>query len=541
MQVLVLPGISDGAKAAEIDVVGHGSPRDPHRRSKGRAEHHVAPPACASSAVIAGSSARTRPYQPESQHSLSQISGLVHAVIDGRTAPTDFARVLAARANDAEWLATLGLALNDLGGLVAAGKTGAVTRYKAQAVSAARAAQQRQDALDRCTAERDDLALKVTKLEAEFLRLKDEQDFTSLFAPAPKEPQTARGVAFASVARRAREHALLEKGAQTAYASIQAQMEASQRRDRIQLQSERAKSDRSVIQSQLNLAKSNRKAETSRADFRIKEMAKQLADAESDRSVIAEQLLIKERARLNLAEVETEKARRGEGRSRAQASAAAEVLAETQSEVRLLRDELSRVRFALQMEKSDNESLQAANGSLRATVKREAAISAARLARLAPEQLGETAPSSSPPATKTPRYMGALDREVRPQRTPSYMSALDREERITGASYPAPLRLSVLEKPDHAVPAFVHEVEFGEKGDADPYLEDSLQFGHSHTSMHEEHGSLGSNRGTTMMGSPIGWREAARHGRPPGTPNIRVDFTVEPPWGLEFSNGSAYR
>ena len=295
------------------------------------------------------------------QHNMAEVARLMQGVIEGSLAAPAFARTIQSRSADTEWLVALGLAMRELGGLIERTATVPFERQKALTAQSQSLALRRQEALDRVTAERDELRLLVRTLEKDTSKMRQDMDFLSMFSPPPPPVDgaasagtspRAKGGRFSSLVgkvseqeREARRRAAAEDAAR---AAANAPSPAAQRQHRITVHSTTFKAHEKDFAARLDVVQDAHKGEISRMADRFENMRRSQQAAADAREQQTTDRRKKEERRLKEAELEADVAREREATSRAQAAAAADVLREQQLELAELRAELDRTKHQLQ-------------------------------------------------------------------------------------------------------------------------------------------------------------------------------------------------
>ena len=123
------------------------------------------------------------------QMNMQEVARLMQGVIEGQIAAQSFARAVQMRSGDNQWCIALGLAMRELGSLIEQTAKIPFEQQKALTAKAMHQAHQRQEALDRVLAERDELRILVRTLEADISKMRDQLDFLSMFTP-PQPPMS---------------------------------------------------------------------------------------------------------------------------------------------------------------------------------------------------------------------------------------------------------------------------------------------------------------------------------------------------------------
>ena len=114
---------------------------------------------------------------------IASVAQLLRGVIDESLETSVFAQTVARQASDPGWLSALGMAIREIGLLISdSGKDSAIDRQKELAHKAYRVAQQRQEELERCKIEKEELQAIISVRDREIAELHSEREFLSLFS-----------------------------------------------------------------------------------------------------------------------------------------------------------------------------------------------------------------------------------------------------------------------------------------------------------------------------------------------------------------------
>jgi hypothetical protein len=292
------------------------------------------------------------------------IAKLLRDVGDGSMATAEFARTLKGRADDAEWLQALGMALRQLTALMEgdAGAKAALERQQTLAAQSTALAVERLEVLERVTAERDGAQREAARLDKECAKLTEQVDFLSMFSTPPgAEPDGTPkkggggGGKFAAIVKAARDREAASKrrgGAAPAGQGGAVRTPRHVRMEHVHLHSEAQRRHRKEQEAKYALLVDAHAAELRRLEERRHEERRVHVSEVETREEVGMERRRKEEARLAEMAEEAERCRMREGSALARAAAASEVLSEVQAELRALRGELSRTQLALRKEEA---------------------------------------------------------------------------------------------------------------------------------------------------------------------------------------------
>lgn len=339
-------------------------PLSPRGATKGGTTRDL-PPAPHNSAVATPSKTRS------TRSCLGSVAKTLEGLLSGLTGTQEFAHAVRDRASDEEWLEGLAIAVHQLGTLSDAHSNMALERQKAATEAAAHQSQSRAEALSVASAECNDMRIKIGALEAECAKLRDDIEFYALFdyARGSRSPRGAsRGAKrrvgasmFASAVKRAVESGVpadspRQRGGERMGASAMsarlavphAPEDPTARTERIVTNSAAVREHSKEYEARIEQLQALHAREMERMVKRMQEERLNYERAFETREQTIEERRRTDERRMRLAAAEWGEGLRRESTARAQASAASDVLAETQAEIRALLIENARLRAEAQ-------------------------------------------------------------------------------------------------------------------------------------------------------------------------------------------------